>query len=621
MPSDTYILTISDAGVSVPAAHASSHLSGGSDPIPNATTSSSGLMSAAVLNEHIVNNQKISNKNHTGDVVDSDGVLKVTGVNNVKLQDLNTGILKNTTGTGAVSIAAKEDFPRLDQDTTGRAATATTADNLAGGALGSLPYQTGSGTTSMLSAGNAGYVLTSDGTAAPYWSPPITLLTGVEGAISVSDGGTGATSFTAGILKTNGGGSSFTTTPAPSGNVVGTSDSQTLTNKTFGNGTNLGTPASGNLSNCTSLPLSTGVSGTLSVSNGGTGSTSLTGYVRGSGTSPLSAASTIPASDISGTLAVENGGTGVSSFTGYIKGNGTSPVSTSSTIPVADIDGTIPVSKGGTGAITLNGYVKGNGTGAMTSSTVVPITDLSGLPAAGIVTSTGSALSSVPVLPVASGGTGLTVPDGYLLGNGLGGLTAVTSIPASAISGLDNGNANVPTTAGVVTSNGTVLNSVVTLPVSLGGTGATSLSGYVKGSGTGPLTTVAKIPAADIDGVVTNTAVNLATSTGVLPVANGGSGATSLTGYIKGNGTNAFSTALKIPVEDIEGDIGSNLQIGVIASGPEPEATITEDEFGNNLLNITFPEVNSGILDDYSELVVGLCINNQPATRTILVKQ
>ena len=56
----------------------------------------------------------------------------------------------------------------------------------------------------------------------------------------------------------------------------------------------LGTPSSGTLTNCTGLPLSTGVTGTLTVSSGGTGATTLTGYVKGNGTSA------IPNTDVSG---------------------------------------------------------------------------------------------------------------------------------------------------------------------------------------------------------------------------------------------------------------------------------------------------------------------------------
>ena len=85
-----------------------------------------------------------------------------------------------TLGTTNYVLTAGATSPQYVAQSTlsvGSATSATTATNLAGGAAGYIPYQSASSTTSFLSAGTSGQVLTSGGSGAPTWSTPTAVTT------------------------------------------------------------------------------------------------------------------------------------------------------------------------------------------------------------------------------------------------------------------------------------------------------------------------------------------------------------------------------------------------------------------------------------------------------------
>lgn len=114
------------------------------------------------------------------------------------------------------------------------------------------------------------------------------------------------------------------------GGTVTTSNTVTLTNKTI-NGAN----------NTLTVRLANDVSGTLPVANGGTGAATLTGYVKGSGTSAFTASATIPVSDLTGTLPVANGGTGSTTAAGARTALGAAASGANTDITALDQDVTI----------------------------------------------------------------------------------------------------------------------------------------------------------------------------------------------------------------------------------------------------------------------------------------
>ena len=79
------------------------------------------------------------------------------------------------------------------------------------------------------------------------------------------------------------------------------------------------------------------------------------------------------AANIVGTVAVANGGTGATTLTGYVKGNGTSAFTASSTVPTTDLSGTVTNAQLANSAITINGTSTSLG-GSISVGTVTSVT-------------------------------------------------------------------------------------------------------------------------------------------------------------------------------------------------------------------------------------------------------
>ena len=83
---------------------------------------------------------------------------------------------------------------------------------------------------------------------------------------------------------------------------------------------------------------------------------------------------------LAGTLIVSNGGTGATSLTGYVKGAGTSAFTASSTIPTIDLSGTITNAQLANSSVTYNGVTVALGaSGTITATATNPLTIGTGL--------------------------------------------------------------------------------------------------------------------------------------------------------------------------------------------------------------------------------------------------
>ena len=168
----------------------------------------------------------------------------------------------NLTATGTVSFSNPLTVPNG-----GTGAATLTANGIV--------YGNGTSAVGVTAAGTTGQALLANSGNAPTWGA-VNLVSTVTGTLQATNGGTGFNSYAVGDILTADTTSSFVRLPdVATGNVLlsGGAGVQPLYGK---------------------VGLTTHVSGTLPVANGGTGATTLTGYVYGNGTGAFTAALTIP---------------------------------------------------------------------------------------------------------------------------------------------------------------------------------------------------------------------------------------------------------------------------------------------------------------------------------------
>ena len=423
-----------------------------------ANTQVSGLGTMSTQN---ANNVAITGGTITGTPISGSTVGGSTITASTQFSGPGTGLTGTASGLSIGGNAATA----TTATTAGSATTSTTATNLSSGAVGSVPFQSASGTTAMLGIGTSGQIL-SVVAGLPAWTStsgvsvtsfsagttgftPSSATNGtvtLAGTLNTGNGGTGLTTFTSGgaVYATSTSALTTGTLPVASGGTGVTSSTGTGNNVLSTSPTLvtpiLGTPTSVTLTNGTGLPLTTGVTGTLPIANGGTNATATptAGAVAyGTGT-----AYAFTAAGTSGQV-LTSSGSGTPTWSSPTSG-----------ITIADDTTTAtalyPLFSTATSGVVTTEY---------TSSTKYKYTPSTGTLVATVFSGSGASLTNIPngALTNSSVTVGSTAIS---LGGSATTIAGLTSVTSTTFVGALTGNATNVTGTVAVANGGTGLTSV-----------------------------------------------------------------------------------------------------------------------------------------------------------------